>query len=59
MLFLQGFGVTPTYAMKIYKKYKERTFDIVKITLIVLQMIFFGIGFKMSDKMAAAAGIPF
>ena len=26
MIFLQDFGVTPTFAMKIYKKYKERTF---------------------------------
>ncbi len=59
MLFLQGFGVTPTYAMKIYKKYKERTFDIVKNNPYRIADDIFGIGFKMSDKMAAAAGIPF
>ena len=25
MLFLQDFGITPSYAMKIFKKYKEKT----------------------------------
>ena len=27
MLFLQDFGVTPAYATKIYKRYKDKTFD--------------------------------
>ena len=30
MMFLQGFDISPAYAMKIYKKFKNRTFDIVK-----------------------------
>lgn len=30
MLFLQEFDVSPTYAMRIYKKYKSRTFEVVK-----------------------------
>ncbi|HIT86211.1 MAG TPA: ATP-dependent RecD-like DNA helicase [Candidatus Coprocola pullicola] len=59
MLFLQDFGVTPTFAMKIYKKYKDRTFDVVKNNPYRLADDILGIGFKMADKMAAAAGIPF
>ena len=30
MMFLQGYDISPAYAMKIYKKYKARTFEIVK-----------------------------
>ena len=59
MLFLQDFGVTPTFAMKIYKKYKDRTFDVVKNNPYRLADDILCIGFKMADKMAAAAGIPF
>ncbi len=56
MIFLQKFGVSPAYAMKIYKKYRERTFDIVEKNPYRLADDIFGIGFKMADKMAAAAG---
>ncbi|MBR5467869.1 MAG: ATP-dependent RecD-like DNA helicase [Firmicutes bacterium] len=56
MIFLQNFGVSPTYAMKIYKKYRERTFDVVQKNPYRLADDVFGIGFKMADKMAAAAG---
>lgn len=58
MIFLQDFGITPVYAMKIYKKYKERTFDIVKNNPYRLADDILGIGFKMADKLAALAGIP-
>ena len=30
MLYLQEFGVTPAFAMKVYKKYGYRTIDIIK-----------------------------
>lgn len=56
MIFLQNFGMTPAYAMKIYKKYKERTFDIVQKNPYRLADDITGIGFRMADKMAAAAG---
>ncbi len=59
MIFLQDFGVTPTFAMKIYKKYKDRTFEIVKDNPYRIADDIFGIGFKMADKMAASMGIPF
>lgn len=57
MMFLQGFEVSPAYIMKIYKKYKGRTFEIVKTNPYRLADDVFGIGFKMADKMAANAGI--
>ncbi|HCT63911.1 MAG TPA: ATP-dependent RecD-like DNA helicase [Lachnospiraceae bacterium] len=57
MMFLQDFGVSPIYAMKIYKKYKGKTFDIVNTNPYRLADDIFGIGFKMADKLAASAGI--
>lgn len=57
MLFLQDFGITPVYAMKIYKKYKGRTYEIVKANPYRLADDIFGIGFKMADRLAASAGI--
>ena len=58
MMFLQGFEVSPAYSMRIYKRYKGRTFDVVKTNPYRLADDVFGIGFKMADKMAANAGIP-
>lgn len=57
MMFLQGLGITPAFAMKIYKKYKGRTMDIVKTNPYRLADEIFGIGFKMADKLAMTAGI--
>ena len=57
MMFLQGFDISPAYAMRIYKKYKARTFEIVKNNPYRLADDVVGIGFKMADKMAASAGI--
>lgn len=57
MLFLQQYGISPLYAMKIYKRYKDRTMDIVKNNPYRLADDIFGIGFKMADKLAFAAGV--
>lgn len=57
MMFLQNFGVSPNFAMKIYKKYKDRTFDVVKNNPYRLADDILGIGFKMADKIAASSGI--
>lgn len=57
MLFLQEFDVSPAYAMKIYKKYKGRTFEIVKNNPYRLVDDIWGIGFRMADKMAANGGL--
>ena len=57
MLFLQDFGISPAYAMKIFKRYKGRTFDVVKNNPYRLADDIFGIGFKMADRLAAHSGI--
>ena len=57
MLFLQDYGISPTYALKIYKKYREQTMDIIKLNPYRLADDIFGIGFKMADQIAASVGI--
>ncbi len=57
MLFLQEYGITPTYAYKIYKFYKEKTTDIIKNDPYRLVEDIFGIGFKKADEIAQKAGI--
>lgn len=57
MIFLQKYDISPLYAMKIYKKYKDRLYDIVKTNPYRLADDIFGIGFKMADRLAASTGI--
>ena len=57
MLFLQGHGVTPTYAVKIFKFYKERSIEIVERNPYQLATDIWGIGFKSADKIAQNIGI--
>ena len=57
MLFLQEFDISLSYAMRIYKKYKGRTFEIVKNNPYRLADDIIGIGFQKADKIAASAGI--
>ncbi|MBO8435168.1 MAG: ATP-dependent RecD-like DNA helicase [Tyzzerella sp.] len=59
MLFLQDFGVSQTFAKKIYEKFKGKTFDIVKENPYRLADEINGIGFKMADKMAQNVGIQY
>ena len=57
MVFLQQFGISPAYALRIYQKYKSRTFDILQTNPYRLADDISGIGFLMADKIAAHAGI--
>ena len=57
MLFLQDYGITPTYAIKIYKQYKEHTTEVVKNTPYRLVEDIYGIGFRKADEIAAQVGI--
>lgn len=57
MLFLQEYGITPNYAMKIYKKYKGQTMNVIKSNPYRLADDIFGIGFKMADEIAKSMGI--
>ena len=58
MLYLQEFGVTPAFAMKVYKKYGYRTIDIIKENPYRMAEDIAGIGFKTADRIAYSMGIP-
>ncbi len=57
IIFLQDFGVSLTYAIKIFKEYKEKTIEVVKTNPYQLAEDIHGIGFKMADTMAFRIGI--
>ena len=57
MIFLQKLEITPAYAIRIYKQYKDQTFDIVKTNPYALVDDVHGIGFKTADGIAARLGI--
>ncbi len=58
MVFLQSHGVSSTYAVKIYKTYRERAIAIVRDDPYRLAADIFGIGFKTADRIAGRLGIP-
>ena len=57
MIFLQGHGISATYAMKIYKQYKKKAIQVVKKNPYQLTSDIFGIGFKVADRIAFSLGI--
>jgi len=57
MLFLQSHGVSPAYAVKIYKAYGGKSIEIVERNPYQLASDIWGIGFKSADKIARAIGI--
>ncbi|MCP4049336.1 MAG: ATP-dependent RecD-like DNA helicase [bacterium] len=57
MIFLQQYGVNPSYAQKIFKTYRDASIDKVKDNPYHLAKDIFGIGFKTADKIALAMGI--
>jgi exodeoxyribonuclease V alpha subunit len=57
MVFLQSHGVSTTFAVKIYKQYKDRAIAVVRENPYQLAVDIFGIGFKTADKIAADLGI--
>lgn len=58
MVFLQGYGVSPAYAVRIYKHYGNDAIKVVKENPYRLAMDIFGIGFITADKIAEKLGIP-
>jgi exodeoxyribonuclease V alpha subunit len=58
MIFLQGHGVSPAYAIKIYKHYGSDSVKAVSENPYRLAMDIFGIGFITADKIAENLGIP-
>jgi len=57
MIFLQGHGVSPAYAIKIYKYYGRDSVKAVSENPYRLAMDIFGIGFITADKIAEKLGI--
>lgn len=56
MIFLEGFGISPAYAVKIYKKYGDESIETVKGNPYQLAEDIDGIGFKISDSVALNMG---
>lgn len=57
LLFLGEYGITPSYAIRIYKRYKDKTISVVTKNPYSLAEDIFGIGFKIADKIAENVGI--
>ncbi|MDF5733597.1 MAG: ATP-dependent RecD-like DNA helicase, partial [Rhizonema sp. PD38] len=58
MVFLQGHGVSTTYAVKIYKQYGDAAIATVTQNPYQLATDIYGIGFLTADKIARNAGVP-
>jgi exodeoxyribonuclease V alpha subunit len=58
MLFLQGHGVSSTYAVKIFKTYGQAAIATVKANPYRLAQDIYGIGFKTADHIAQNLGVP-
>jgi len=57
MVFLQGYGVSPAFAARIYKKYGAAAIARVRENPYRLAFDVWGIGFLSADKLAAALGV--
>ena len=57
MLFLQGHGVSTTYAVKIYKQYGDHAITVVTTNPYQLATDVYGIGFVTADAIARSLGI--
>ena len=57
MVFLQGYGVSPVFAQKIFKTYRDKSISTVKEKPYSLARDIFGIGFKTADTLAQKMGI--
>ncbi len=58
MLFLHTYGVSTNLAIKIYKQYGDEAIQIVRNDPYRLARDIYGVGFKTSDKIAQALGLP-
>ena len=57
MVFLQGYGVSPAFASRIYRRYGAAAIARVRENPYRLAFDVWGIGFLSADKLAAALGI--
>lgn len=57
MVFLQDKGISATYAVKIYKQYKQDSIAIIEENPYRLAQDIWGVGFKTADQIAQKNGI--
>ncbi|NLY53902.1 MAG: ATP-dependent RecD-like DNA helicase [Firmicutes bacterium] len=57
MIFLQGYGVSPGYAARIYRHYGSEAPQVIRDNPYRLADEVFGIGFKTADKLAQSLGL--
>jgi exodeoxyribonuclease V alpha subunit len=57
VMFFQDYGISPTFASKIYKVFGERTIEEIRANPYRLADEVFGIGFKTADRIAKSLGI--
>ncbi len=57
MVFLQGYGVTPALAVKIFKQYGDRVQAVLKQNPYRLVEDIVGVGFRTADRIAVSLGI--
>lgn len=57
VMFLQQYGISPTYSTKIFKAFGDRTIEEIKSNPYRLADEIFGIGFKTADRIAMSLGI--
>ena len=58
MVFLQGHGISATYAVKIYKTYGSKSLTVVNSNPYQLTEDIWGIGFRIADSIALSLGVP-
>ena len=56
-IYLQGLGITPGYCQKLYKRYGDKTAEIVRANPYRLAEEVDGVGFLKADEIAAEIGI--
>lgn len=58
MVFLQGHGVGPATAARIYRTYGSETVPLIRENPYRLAEEVFGVGFKTADRLARSLGLP-
>jgi len=57
MMFLERYGISTSYAVKIYNQYGSKLYEVIQENPYQLADDISGIGFKLADEIAAKAGI--
>lgn len=57
IMFLGQYGITPAFAIKVNKKYKDKAIDVITRNPYSMADDIIGIGFKIADNIAAKLGI--